>query len=102
MKTHGLGKLYRSVDIKTTHQKRDAGNNVVGEVEFDLMKNESSSGTQKFIALSSPILRTLEEGSIFVVDELDARLHPRLTHGDPRSLPQPGESEKCEACMRHA
>jgi AAA15 family ATPase/GTPase len=78
MKSRGLGKLYRSVDIKTTHQKRDAGNNVVGEVEFDLMKNESS-GTQKFIALSGPILHTLEEGSILVVDELDARLHPRLT-----------------------
>lgn len=65
-------------DIKTKHSKRDANSRIVGEVEFDLKENESS-GTQKFVALSGPILHTLEEGSILLVDELEARLHPRLT-----------------------
>jgi len=33
----------------------------------------------KSFRLSGPILHTLEEGLILVVDELEARLHPRLT-----------------------
>lgn len=70
-------KLLRA-DIKTTHEKRDAEGKVVGRVEFDLGKDESQ-GTQKFIALSGPITHTLEQGSILVVDELEARLHPLLT-----------------------
>lgn len=67
-----------SADIKTTHRKVDANNKVIGEVEFDLQEDESS-GTQKFVALSGPIMHTLEEGAILLVDELEARLHPRLT-----------------------
>lgn len=70
--------VVKTADIKTIHRKLDADNNVAGEVEFDLEMNESS-GTQKFVALSGPILHTLEEGSILIVDELEARLHPRLT-----------------------
>jgi AAA15 family ATPase/GTPase len=47
-------------------------------VEFDLARDESH-GTQKYISMSPPIMRALEEGSILVVDEFEARLHPRLT-----------------------
>ncbi|MBE7502032.1 MAG: ATP-binding protein [Verrucomicrobiales bacterium] len=65
-------------DIKTTHEKRDAEGKVVGRVEFDLEEDESQ-GTQKFIALSGPITHILEEGLILIVDELEARLHPKLT-----------------------
>jgi AAA15 family ATPase/GTPase len=65
-------------DIKTTHEKRDEDGKVVGRVEFDLAADESQ-GTQKFIALSGPVTHTLEQGSILVVDELEARLHPLLT-----------------------
>ena len=64
--------------IKTSHQKHDADGKPVGMVEFDLREDESQ-GTQKFIALAGPISHTLEEGSILVVDELEARLHPLLT-----------------------
>lgn len=70
-------KLLRA-DIKTTHEKRDDKGKVVGQVEFDLGKDESQ-GTQKFVALSGPITHTLEQGSILIVDELEARLHPLLT-----------------------
>jgi hypothetical protein len=69
---------YMRADIKTTHEKRDAEGKIVGRVEFDLDDDESQ-GTQKFIALSGPITHTLEQGSILVVDELEARLHPLLT-----------------------
>lgn len=65
-------------DIKTKHHRRNEKGEIVGTVEFDL-KSDESEGTQKFIALSGPILHTLEEGSILVVDELEARLHPLLT-----------------------
>jgi AAA15 family ATPase/GTPase len=64
--------------IKTYHHKRNASGEVIGRVEFDLNDDESE-GTQKFIALSGPITHTLEEGSILVIDELEARLHPKLT-----------------------
>ena len=50
----------------------------MGQQDFDL-KADESEGTQKFIALSGPITHTLETGSILLIDELDARLHPRLT-----------------------
>jgi AAA15 family ATPase/GTPase len=78
MKKRVLGEKFMSADIKTTHQKLGADHEVIGEVEFDLQEDESS-GTQKFVALSGPIMHTLEEGSILLVDELEARLHPRLT-----------------------
>ena len=64
--------------IKTGHPKRDESGKIVGIVEFDL-KADESQGTQKFIALSGPITHTLEEGSILVIDELEAKLHPLLT-----------------------
>jgi AAA15 family ATPase/GTPase len=69
--------VFRST-ILTTHDKRDADDLVTGQVEFDLETDESN-GTQKFIALSGPLTHTLREGAILIVDELEARLHPRLT-----------------------
>lgn len=44
---------------------------------FDL--EDEAEGTQKFLALSGPLLDTLENGRVLVVDEFEARLHPRLT-----------------------
>jgi hypothetical protein len=60
------------------HQRFGPDTRVVGKVEFDLA-SEESAGTQQFFALAGPFLQTLEEGSVLVVDELDARLHPLLT-----------------------
>ena len=62
----------------TIHRKFDKDNNLIGDVEFSLTKNESL-GTQKFFAISAPILDTLENGKILIIDELDASLHPLLT-----------------------
>jgi hypothetical protein len=72
------GRSFLRTDIKTAHEKRGADGKVVGQVEFDLERDESQ-GTQKFVALSGPITHTLEEGSILIVDEFEARLHPRPT-----------------------
>lgn len=78
LKRRVLGEMVMSAGIKTGHRKYGPERREEGEVEFDLEENESS-GTKKFIALSGPIMRTLEEGSILMVDELEARLHPLLT-----------------------
>lgn len=39
---------------------------------------EESQGTQKLFSLTLPVLQTLRQGSVLVVDELEASLHPAL------------------------
>jgi AAA15 family ATPase/GTPase len=63
--------------INTKHKKYDKNGNIIGEEEFDL--NEESTGTKKLFALSVPIIDTLKNGKILVIDELEANLHPILT-----------------------
>jgi AAA15 family ATPase/GTPase len=63
--------------IETTHPIYE-GETKVAEETFDMEDNESE-GTQKFFALLGPVLDTLETGSVLMVDELEARLHPLLT-----------------------
>ena len=45
---------------------------------IELNFNEESSGTQKVFSFSMDILYSLSRGGILVVDELDAKLHPKL------------------------
>ena len=55
--------------------RRDSRGNAV---EFDFEENESQ-GTQRFFAVSGPLLEALNKGAFVVVDELDASMHPLLT-----------------------
>lgn len=64
--------------INTVHAQYDEDGNVVGQVRFDLWSSESE-GTKKLFEISGPLLNTLQEGNVLVVDELDARLHPLMT-----------------------
>lgn len=64
--------------IHTLHTQYDEEGNPVGQELFELDEHESE-GTQKLFAMSGPLLDTLQEGDVLVVDELDARLHPLLT-----------------------
>lgn len=66
------------VFIHTVHPQYDEAGNVVDQVRFDLWSYESE-GTKKLFEISGPLLKTLQEGNVLVVDELDARLHPLLT-----------------------
>ena len=68
----------KSVKINTYHTVFDESNNVTGKEIFEL-DDEESVGTQKFFKMSAPILNTLQEGKILMIDELDASLHPMLT-----------------------
>jgi len=69
-----------STEIQTSHKKYDIDNNAVGMASFSL-NNDESQGTQKFLALSAPILDTLKTGKVLLIDEIDASLHPMLTEG---------------------
>ncbi len=66
------------IKINTYHKKFDENNSNVGMEIFEL-ELEESLGTRKFFKMSAPILNTLQEGKILMIDELDASLHPMLT-----------------------
>ncbi len=65
------------IDVLTTHKKYDSSKKVISNVNF-LLDDDESSGTQKFFALSGPILDVIEKGRTLIVDELDSKLHPNL------------------------
>lgn len=62
----------KSVNINTYHKKFDENNNEIGNEIFEL-DDEESLGTRKFFKMSAPILNTLQEGKILMIDELDAK-----------------------------
>ena len=66
------------VSVNTYHTKYDENNSAVGKEIFEL-DDEESLGTRKFFKMSAPILNTIEEGKVLIIDELDASLHPLLT-----------------------
>jgi len=68
----------KSMSLLTHHKKYDDNKNEVGVTTFEL-DVEESKGTQKFFKMSAPILNTLREGKVLIIDELDASLHPMLT-----------------------
>ncbi len=72
----GVTPLMR-VEIGALHSKYDADNKRIGTETFELA-TEESEGTKKYFSLSAPILDTLYQGRILLIDELDASLHPML------------------------
>ncbi len=64
-------------DVLTFHKKFDEKNNPAGYATLS-MDDDESFGTQKFFALTGPILDCLENGYTLIVDELDSKLHPNL------------------------
>lgn len=46
--------------------------------EYELPFSEESDGTRKLIAALPVILLALREGRMVIIDELDAKLHPKL------------------------
>lgn len=45
---------------------------------YELSFNHESDGTKKLIAMLPSILIALQEGRLVIIDELDAKLHPKL------------------------
>lgn len=64
--------------IITWHRKFDKNNILVDSVPFSFDSDESE-GTKKLIYLLGPWYDSLKNGRVLVVDELDSRLHSKLT-----------------------
>lgn len=64
-------------EIQTVHNVYDANGSVVREEFFNL--DMESSGTIRYFSFIQYILDIIEDGGVFIVDELSARLHPILT-----------------------
>lgn len=67
-----------SLKIQSTHNKYNRQGEIIGKEIFSIEHNESE-GTQKITELLGVIFLTLWDGSLLVIDELDAKLHPLLT-----------------------
>jgi uncharacterized protein len=50
-----------------------------GDEPFSLSMDDESSGTVAWLSLSVPALFALKHGTVFLIDEIDSSLHPRLT-----------------------
>lgn len=50
----------------------------IGDCEYELSFGHESDGTKKLIAALPMLLVALQEGRMVIIDELDAKLHPKL------------------------
>ena len=66
------GKFYHGV--RTVHKVYDENHAEAGKVELT-MENDESYGTVKLLALSAPIIDTLQHGKRLWIDEIDHGLH---------------------------
>ncbi|WP_375513979.1 ATP/GTP-binding protein [uncultured Nostoc sp.] len=66
------------ISVQTMHQKFDGEGNPVSTEIFDLEEQESE-GTQKVFALAGPLIDTLTNGKVLIIDEFDARIHPLIS-----------------------
>lgn len=63
--------------IRTVHDIYNDQGAIIGERLFDL--RQESTGTLRFLAYIQNIIEMIENGGVFIVDEMSARLHPLLT-----------------------
>lgn len=74
----------QDMDIDITDYRYDEENHqlfmkrILGSHEHELSFSEESDGTRKLIAALPVILLALREGRLVIIDELDAKLHPKL------------------------
>ncbi len=66
------------IDLATFHKRYDNEGKPASRVKFDLEEHESE-GTKKIIALSGPLIDTLLNGQILLIDEFEASLHPLIS-----------------------
>lgn len=67
-----------NIKLSTVHPKYNKNGDKTGEAVFNL-ETQESAGTLKLIELSGPIFETLLKGTILIVDELDAKMHPLIS-----------------------
>lgn len=67
----------KRVEINTKHNVYDNEKEVIEEVQLPFEKYQSE-GTKKLFNLLGPILKSLYEGEVLVIDEIDSKLHPSI------------------------
>lgn len=70
-------KAAKSVSINAIHKKYNKANKVIGNERLDF--GLESKGTMKLLSLLGPIIDTIENGKVLLIDELDSSLHTLLT-----------------------
>jgi uncharacterized protein len=65
---------FKTIDF--SHSKYDKNRNIIGETTINI--SGESQGTQTFFDELGPMVDTLENGKVLVIDELNSRLHPHL------------------------
>ena len=68
----------KSIELDSVHNLYSNKGEIIGTINFSFEERESS-GTNKLFDLSGPIFDTLYNGSILVIDELDAKMHPLIS-----------------------
>lgn len=68
----------KSIELDSIHNVYSEKGKIVGTINFSFEDRESS-GTNKLFDLSGPIFETLYSGSVLVIDELDAKMHPLIS-----------------------
>jgi len=69
-----LPKIFKTIDF--LHSKYDRENNKIDDVVIN--QGEESTGTLTFFGGLGPIINTLKEGKVLIIDELNSSLHPLL------------------------
>ena len=64
--------------LESVHNVYDKEGNIKDTINFSFDERESA-GTEKLFDLSGPIFDTLQNGTILVIDELDAKMHPLIS-----------------------
>lgn len=64
-------------EVKTIHNVYNDAGEIIREEKFELTME--SSGTNRYFSFIQYILNIIEDGGVFIVDEMSARLHPILT-----------------------
>ena len=64
-------------EVKTIHNVYNEEGKIIRKEKFEL--NMESSGTNRYFSFIQYILNIIEDGGVFIVDEMSARLHPILT-----------------------
>lgn len=74
------GEEFKKIHEKiTTTQKATNDDGISSEISFNFF-NEESSGTQAFFSIALAAIEKMQQGEIFLADELNKSLHPLLSN----------------------
>lgn len=75
----GIEDIYKVNDeVVSSHAQYDDSGKEIQTVSFPFASNESE-GTVKYFQLAYPIIDALDNGKRLVIDEIDSKMHPKLT-----------------------